>query len=187
MVNGLANWPQTSTKGQIYICPSFYYLMRWKDNEINYLKEKYPTKIDVEEIINHLNKTRKAIRHKAARLGLSRPNIPHNKPKNLEYRNIIDKRYYENNKEKIYRNKRARLRNRKLELIKHLGGRCEVCGYNRCAWAFDFHHKDGNKENNVARIIHEGSKDKALKEAEKCILLCANCHRELHYKQRKGV
>jgi len=161
--------------------------MRWNDDEINYLKEKYPTEIDIEKIISHLGKTKKAIRHKAARLKLSRKTIPHNKPKNLDHRNIIDKRYYEKNKKSIYEKKRGRLRNRKLELIKNLGGKCEICGYNNCPWAFDFHHKDGNKENDVARIIHEGSKDKALKEAEKCILLCANCHRELHYKKRMGV
>jgi len=161
--------------------------MTWKKEEVDYLIEKYPTEMLIIDIVGNLKKTRKSVRHKAARLGLSRPNIPHNKPKNSEHRNIADKRYYERNKERIYKRKRNRLRDRKLELINLLGGKCKHCGYKKCAWAFDFHHIDGKKENNIARIIHDSSKNKALKEAEKCILLCANCHRELHYKERMGV
>jgi len=72
------------------------------------------------------------------------------------------------------------LRDRKLELINILGGRCNLCGYNICLWALDFHHK----EECISRVIHSSSKEKALKEAKKCIILCANCHRELHYKER---
>jgi len=61
-----------------------------------------------------------------------------------------------------------------------MGGKCELCGYDKCIFALDFHHK-GNKENNIAHIINNESKGKALKEIKNCLLVCANCHRELHH------
>ena len=159
--------------------------MRWTNEEVEYLKENYNSQIPLIEISKKLNKSIKAIKHKAARLELSRPFIPHNKPKNKAHRNIYDKNYYEKNKKRIYNLKKQRWRNRKKELVKLLGGKCKFCGYERCLWALDFHHT-GEKEREVSKIKMEGSKDKALKEAKKCILLCANCHRELHHKKNYG-
>ena len=73
-----------------------------------------------------------------------------------------------------------RLRKKKFELVKILGGKCCICEYNKCNAALEFHHK-GNKEGSLAKMIRDISKQKALKELKKCILLCANCHRELHH------
>ena len=66
----------------------------------------------------------------------------------------------------------------KIRLVDALGGKCVVCGYDKCRQALDFHHLDPKaKEYNVNTIR---SFEKALKEAKKCVLLCANCHREFH-------
>jgi predicted HNH restriction endonuclease len=97
-------------------------------------------------------------------------------------RNIIDKRYYLKNKSRIYAQKLGRRRKLKLELIQLLGGKCNICGYSKSPAAFDFHHAKGDKENLISIMIKDSSKEKLLKEANKCILLCANCHRELHHK-----
>jgi len=65
--------------------------------------------------------------------------------------------------------------------VDHLGRKCFFCGYNRCSAALDFHHIDeqskkfGLSQNGLTR-----SWEKTKKELDKCILLCANCHRELH-------
>lgn len=155
--------------------------MRWKQKEVNYLIKTYPTEIPSKEISKILKRSNKAIRHKAVRLRLTRPNSSINRPKNKNHRNEYDKKYYENNKEKIYKNKRRRIKQYKEELIKNLGGKCEICGYNKCFAAFDFHHKSGIKEYNIAQLLGKVSKKKILKEAKKCNLLCSNCHRELHY------
>lgn len=59
------------------------------------------------------------------------------------------------------------------------GGKCIRCGYNKCIKALEFHHIDPNKKDFT--ISNDNFKVlEAVKEAKKCILLCANCHRELH-------
>ena len=59
------------------------------------------------------------------------------------------------------------------------GGKCQICGYNRCLTAMEFHHPDPmEKDFSISTRITSW---KAIeKELEKCVLLCANCHREVH-------
>lgn len=68
----------------------------------------------------------------------------------------------------------------KLKLINHFGGKCKICGYCKCQQALQFHHLDPTtKEFNLARGGMTRSWATALKEASKCVLLCANCHVEV--------
>ena len=65
---------------------------------------------------------------------------------------------------------------------------CEFCGYNECSEALDFHHKDGEDKNfNVSKGFILYGKEEILKEIEKCIVLCSNCHRKLHYEEKKEI
>lgn len=69
-------------------------------------------------------------------------------------------------------------RENKRKGIAYLGGECENCGYKKNADALDFHHKDpSTKEDNYRSRV--GWK-RLKKELDKCMLLCANCHREIH-------
>jgi uncharacterized protein YbjQ (UPF0145 family) len=71
-------------------------------------------------------------------------------------------------------------RRQKERLIEEFGGRCQRCGYNRCIAALEFHHIDPKtKEFGIAQKGRTNSYEKALAEAKKCVLLCANCHREV--------
>jgi hypothetical protein len=72
-----------------------------------------------------------------------------------------------------------RRRERKQALVEKLGGKCARCSYARCLNALDFHHKDDNKEGEVGKLLGI-SMVRALEEARKCELVCANCHREIH-------
>ncbi len=75
------------------------------------------------------------------------------------------------------RKKRSRLR-KKQNLIKYFGGKCQICGYKKCIHALEFHHKNPKeKEISISMNI---TFEKMLKEVKKCILVCANCHREIH-------
>ena len=59
---------------------------------------------------------------------------------------------------------------------------CKKCGENR-GYCLDFHHIDPSiKDDTIARMVSNKSKlEDIIKETEKCIVLCANCHREFHY------
>ena len=70
---------------------------------------------------------------------------------------------------------------RKRRAVESFGGKCCLCGYNKCINALEFHHVDGKKENPPSYVIGRWSWERAKKELEKCILVCANCHREAHY------
>lgn len=57
-----------------------------------------------------------------------------------------------------------------------------MCGYSKCLQALEFHHLDPTeKDGGLAGSIKFLSKEKLLAEIEKCVLLCANCHREVEY------
>lgn len=61
---------------------------------------------------------------------------------------------------------------------------CEICGESR-SWVLDFHHKDPkNKDHGVADMVIRYSKERVLNEVKKCMVLCANCHRDIHYKEK---
>lgn len=66
--------------------------------------------------------------------------------------------------------------------IEYKGGKCKCCGYNKCISALEFHHLDPSvKEFNIGQKGYTRSWDKNKKELDKCILVCANCHREIHH------
>jgi hypothetical protein len=75
----------------------------------------------------------------------------------------------------------ARRRRRlKQILVTEAGGRCRVCGYDKCAAALQFHHLDPEeKAFGLAQGGLTRSLDEARREADKCVLLCSNCHAEI--------
>lgn len=69
---------------------------------------------------------------------------------------------------------------KKQRLVNSLGGKCCICGYNKCLSALQFHHKNPEeKDFTISQNAHIAF-EKALQEVKKCILVCANCHREIH-------
>lgn len=73
----------------------------------------------------------------------------------------------------------------KAELVRSRGGKCEDCGYDGSMWALDFHHLDA-QDKSFALGGFLGSLDRARREAEKCALVCANCHRIRHLATRRS-
>lgn len=72
--------------------------------------------------------------------------------------------------------KRLQLKER---AVAFLGGRCVICGYDKCPTAFDFHHLDSSTKDFT--ISAKATWDDSFEaELRKCVLLCANCHREVH-------
>lgn len=71
---------------------------------------------------------------------------------------------------------------KRYKVILYKGGKCEKCGYNKNSAALSFHHLDiNNKRFEIEnRNCSAYNLETLYKEADKCILLCANCHMELH-------
>jgi len=68
----------------------------------------------------------------------------------------------------------------KIKAIEHMGGACKLCGYNKCIRSMNFHHLDPNeKEFGIGNGCCK-SWDKVKTELKKCVLLCSNCHNEVH-------
>jgi 5-methylcytosine-specific restriction endonuclease McrA len=79
----------------------------------------------------------------------------------------------------------------KQRAIKHMGGKCQICGYNRCPRAMEFHHLDPEKKSfSISSFITGHTYDVTADyveqvwgavewELRKCVLLCSNCHREV--------
>ena len=91
------------------------------------------------------------------------------------------KDHYNNNKEAHYnRNNitQQKIRNY-VDSVKYSG--CFMCNetFKQC---LEFHHLDSStKEGNISQLISRGSLIKVQEEIEKCVILCANCHRKVHY------
>lgn len=83
-----------------------------------------------------------------------------------------------------YLKQRERALIRKLEMIDMKGGKCEVCGYDKNIAALDFHHLNPEEKGFQldARHLSNTNYKKLKEELDKCILVCANCHREIHNK-----
>jgi len=105
--------------------------------------------------------------------------------KKREYQRAYGAKWYRRNKEKVIegtRKNREKHKKKWREFKASLS--CEKCGISHPA-LIDFHHKDiSKKESEVSSFVNQGMYARAYKEVEKCIPLCANCHRLLHWEER---
>lgn len=95
----------------------------------------------------------------------------------------IDNRKYRDRQQYLIRAVRARRKKVRQMSVEYKGSKCATCGYNRCIEALEFHHNDlSQKDFGISEKGYTRSWDKVKEELDKCIMLCANCHRELHAK-----
>lgn len=77
----------------------------------------------------------------------------------------------------------------KERMVESLGGECAICGYSDCYEALEFHHLESDKKDfgfGNLRANIKGWKT-IVEELRKCVLLCANCHREVHSSRSETV
>jgi len=73
---------------------------------------------------------------------------------------------------------------RKQKLVDHFGDKCDDCGGTFPVCCYDFHHiNPSTKEFEIAPRMN-AAWDTILTEAKKCVMICSNCHRIRHYKER---
>ena len=71
----------------------------------------------------------------------------------------------------------------KSKCVEYKGGKCICCGYNKCNSALEFHHLDEKeKDFNISDLKTSVFTTIISDELDKCVLVCANCHREIHSK-----
>jgi hypothetical protein len=71
-------------------------------------------------------------------------------------------------------------RDLQTRLVQEAGGHCVRCGYSKSYWSLHFHHRDPTtKITNVSLMVRDRNYERAKGEAEKCDLVCANCHGEM--------
>src|SRR5688572_9554797 len=69
----------------------------------------------------------------------------------------------------------------RMKAVSYKGGRCQLCGYCRCIEALELHHLDPeHKDFSISGKGYTRSWKRVKEELDKCCLLCANCHREVH-------
>ncbi len=154
--------------------------MRWKKEDIDYLIENYPKRVPVDILVKHLGKSKKAIRHKAIRLGVDREGMLVKHLGEKTPRIIIDRKYYLKNRIRILKRKTLRKSRIKMKMVEFCGGKCFLCGYDKCLAALEFHHQNNDTDFSVTELIKNSSEQNVLKEVQRCMLVCANCHREIH-------
>ncbi len=94
---------------------------------------------------------------------------------------MAEKRTYQQRREYLIKAVQRRREKVRQMAVEYKGGSCEVCGYNRCIEALEFHHLDPMKKDfGISAKGYSRSWEKVKAEIEKCVLLCANCHREFH-------
>lgn len=68
----------------------------------------------------------------------------------------------------------------KKRMVEYKGGKCSICGYDKCNTALEFHHVDSDSKVSILGGYHSRSWDFLKAELDKCVLVCSNCHREIH-------
>jgi hypothetical protein len=106
--------------------------------------------------------------------------------KNSEQQKEYAREHYQRNKS-LYKSRsrsstpQLRERNKKFVDTYKLERGCSRCGFKDYAVCLDFHHCIGEKENNISIMVNRAfSLENIQTEIDKCIILCANCHRLEH-------
>jgi 5-methylcytosine-specific restriction endonuclease McrA len=93
----------------------------------------------------------------------------------------MSKRTYADRREYLIKAVKKRRRKLREMAVEYKGGKCVFCGYKRDITALDFHHLDESKKDfGLSQRGLTRSWNRIRKELDKCILVCANCHREIH-------
>jgi DNA invertase Pin-like site-specific DNA recombinase len=144
------------------------------NKQINTFKNKM---LNVNEVLSYYLKV-KSLRKTAKHFGVSRDTIR----KYIPDEKIIIKR------EKLVSNVKSVVDFRKRvksKLVEYKGGCCEKCGYNKSEQALQFHHINPD-EKDFTISGKSYSFERMKKEVDKCIMVCANCHIEIHEEERNN-
>jgi hypothetical protein len=94
---------------------------------------------------------------------------------------MSEKRTYQERRTYLLKAVQKRREKLRLMAVSYKGGCRQICSYDRCFEALEFHHLDPTqKDFGISKKGYTRSWEKVKNEIDKCLLLCANCHREFH-------
>ncbi len=92
-----------------------------------------------------------------------------------------EKRRYADRRDYLIKAVQKRRKRVREMAIEYKGAKCERCAYDKCSEALEFHHLNSDgKDFGISDKGYTRSWEKIKAELDKCSLLCANCHREIH-------
>ena len=95
--------------------------------------------------------------------------------------------HYQKHKEKIQKRDTEKRKRHKAKAIEFMGGKCADCGFTtEYKEVFDFHHIDPKEKEFYPARIMQYAWTTIEAELKKCVMLCANCHRIRHAKERQN-
>lgn len=146
-------------------------------NLIDQTEFQKPTQLEIEEMQKYYDEV-KSMRKVGDKFGWSKftvakyiVKINKNKLTPEEYKK---KRKLDVSKNVVNWRKRA-----KENLVEYKGGCCQICGYKKSIGALQFHHMDP-EEKDFTVSAKSYAYERLKKEVDKCVLLCSNCHIEVH-------
>jgi 5-methylcytosine-specific restriction endonuclease McrA len=90
-------------------------------------------------------------------------------------------RRYKDRREYLSKATNKRRRRLKKLMVDYKGGKCQFCGYSKYVGSIDFHHiNPKTKDFGLSMDQMYRSWKLTKKELDKCVIVCANCHREIH-------
>ena len=98
---------------------------------------------------------------------------------------MVDKRRYSDRRQYLIKAVHARRKKIRQMAVEYKGGKCQLCDYDRCLDALEFHHYSSSqsKDFGISNKGYTRSWTRVKEELNKCILVCANYHREIHVTQ----
>src|SRR5687768_9220683 len=94
---------------------------------------------------------------------------------------MTEKRTYRDRRDYLIKAVQKRREKVRRMAVSYKGGCCQIRGYGRCIEALELHHLDPTRKDfGISYKGYTRSWEKVEEEADKCILLCATCHREVH-------
>ncbi len=139
------------------------------------LKNLIDLNMSQREIAANLNCSQATVKHWLKKYGISTSKLKYNMTSEDLNERLKAKRA---NRVKAVQRRREKIATMAIE---YKGDKCIECGYNKCSQALDFHHVDPTTNNfGISAGGHTRSWEKVKEELDKCVLLCANCHREVH-------
>lgn len=97
-------------------------------------------------------------------------------------------RSYKDRKDYLIQAVKKRRKAIRQKAVEYKGGKCSRCAYDKCLEALEFHHLNPNeKDFSISEKGHSRSWGRVKVELDKCIMLCANCHREVHTEMQLSI